>query len=290
MKNYELLGHKWEYYKPLPEILQEMEADEILSRDSHSAEARSEQIQRLLEYPAFQHLGFGPIDGVREKMEYGVDLAIEYFCSNWWLPEEIKRICQKEVLKPFLEQNPDLMDYFIDAASKAMDKSRPDRELEWFDAYTSALIFGGLVGRWDDLGRISSWFDATIEPEYSAGTMEDEYYQLFVCIAGGLSPTPMEGAAELLAKVKKCRAKRVRLLCAAWEAAQAADQKAFDKAFLETVKHYLSKPEDGQMHTWLALHQSAVWLIAEHRGLKLPPLSEKQAAAVLTRHSTGLAE
>jgi hypothetical protein len=44
------------------------------------------------------------------------------------------------------------------------------------------------------------------------------------------------------------------------------------------------------MHTWLALHQSAVWLIAEHRGLKLPPLSEKQAAAVLTRHSTGLAE
>ena len=139
------------------------------------------------------------------------------------------------------------------------------------------MILAGLVGRWEDIGRISSWFDATIEPEYSAGTIEDEYYQLFVCIAGGLSPTPMEGEAELLAKVKSCRAKRVRLLCAAWEAAQAADQAAFDKAFPQTDKHYLSKPEDGQMYTWLArCINPAVWLIAEYRGLKFPPLSERK--------------
>ncbi len=99
----------------------------------------------------------------------------------------------------------------------------------------------------------------------------------------------MEGSAELLAKVKKVRTKRPRLLCAAWEAAQGADQSAFNKAFEQTVNHFLSKPEDGQVYDWLALHQSSVWFIAERRGLKFPRLPEKLEAAVITRQSVGLA-
>jgi hypothetical protein len=107
------------------------------------------------------------------------------------------------------------------------------------------LFLAALVNRWDELAQIGSWFDATIEPEYQAGQCEDEYMLLFVCIAGSLSPQPMKGASRLMARVKKCRAKRPRLLCAAWEAANASDQPAFNKAFPETVQQFLSKPEGG---------------------------------------------
>ena len=260
--NYELLGRKWDYNKPLPELIEHRrQKDAKFGKVPDSARIR----QKLL-YPALRHLGFGPIgiDDVRKEIDHGVDLAVEYFHGTWWYTDEISD--DRDSLK-------------------AMDKKRP-----WYEALTSSLFLAGLVGRWDDIGKIGSWFDATIEPEYQAGQIEDEYMQLFICIAGSLSPQPMEGAAELLAKVKKCRTKRPRLLCAAWEAANAADQAAFDKAFPETVKHFLSKPEGGQVYDWVAIDQSSVWLIAEHRGLTLPPLSEKLQAAVVTRQSVGLVE
>jgi len=121
--------------------------------------------------------------------------------------------------------------------------------------------------------------------------IEDEYFQLYICIAGSLSPEPMEGADELLAKVKKCRLKRPRLLCAAWEAATAADQAAFDKAFPATVKHFVSKlPGAKIFDEWVALDQSIIWLIAEHRGLTFPSMPEKCVAAVVTRQSLGFAD
>jgi hypothetical protein len=44
------------------------------------------------------------------------------------------------------------------------------------------------------------------------------------------------------------------------------------------------------VYDWLAIDQSTVWLIAEHRGLTLPALPDKLRAAVLTRQSVGLAE
>lgn len=168
-----------------------------------------------------------------------------------------------------------------------MDKSYPERELKWYKAFKFVLFLGGLAGRWDDLAGIGSWFDATIGPEYQAGMLEDEYMLLLVYIAGGLAPEPMAGADQLLARVKKCRTKRPRLLCAAWEAADAADQAAFDKAFPETVKHFLSKLEEGRVCDWVAVDQSSVWLIAERGGLKLAPLPDK-LAAVVTRESAGM--
>jgi hypothetical protein len=138
------------------------------------------------------------------------------------------------------------------------------------------------------VGRIGSWFDATVEPEYQAGQIEEEYMLLLVCIAGSLAPKPMDGADQLLARVKKCRTKRPRLLCAAWEAANAADQAAFDKAFPEAVRRFLTPPDDNSMERWVARDQSSVWLIAERRGLRMPPLSEKERAAVVTRESAGM--
>ena len=71
----------------------------------------------------------------------------------------------------------------------------------------------------------------------------------------------------------------------------AADQSAFDKAFTESVKHFVSKPSDVKIaNKWLALDQSIIWLIAEHRGLQFPAMSDKCRAAVVTRQSLDFAD
>jgi hypothetical protein len=128
--------------------------------------------------------------------------------------------------------------------------------------------------------------------EYQAGQLEDEYMALFLCIASNLSPQPMPGAQSILAKVKACRTRRPRLLCAAWEAAVAGDQNAFDKAFADTVDYFLKNDEDNvpNPNRWLAIDQSLVWLIAERNGLRFPKLPEKLDAAVLRRQTIGLAK
>jgi hypothetical protein len=79
-------------------------------------------------------------------------------------------------------------------------------------------------------------------------------------------------------------------LCAAWEAAVARDQKAFDKAFKATVDYFLKNDADGNtIQCWVALDQSLVWLIAERNGLKFPKLREERDAAVVRRQTIGLA-
>lgn len=279
-KNHEILGRKWDAYLSPAKMVKAVRQDLAELLKFPECETRSHCIRTMLCFPALKHLGFGNLTGreVRKAVERGADLCVQYFDDTWWRPEKLNQ-------SGFSKE--DLLS--IKATNRlGLDKSNPKRELKWFEAFTSALFLAGLAGRWDDLAKIGSWFDATIEPEYQAGQIEDEYMLLFVCIAGSLCPQPMPGGDKLLAKVKKCRTKRPRLLCAAWEAAQAADQAAFDKAFSEAMKYF--KPEDGQPYAWLAIDQSSIGLIAEHRGLKLPPLGEKLQAAVVTRTSAGLAE
>lgn len=293
--NYDLLGRKWDYSKPVIDTITRFEKQSQFA-DGPDARGRAHQIQQALFYPALRQLGFGPISDqlIRRESSRGMDRAVEYFTGNWWHVEEIDKLPTElldllQLRKPMQGISP-TRESRLDEISKQMDKSRKDRELKWYDALTGALFLGGLLNRWDDLAKICAWFDGSIEREYQAGTLEDEYMQLFVCIAGSLSPQPMAGAEGLLATVKKCRLKRTRSLCAAWEAAIASNQPAFDKAFKETVNHFLSKPEDGQLYDWVAIHQSAVLFIAEHRGLKCPSLTDKERAAVVTRQSAGIEE
>jgi hypothetical protein len=279
-KNHELLSRAWDFTHRPSEITKEWrKTDERLTTPYPSCEGLAERIRTKTFFPILRHLGFHavPPEEVRAEVDAGVDLAVGYFDDAWWRPERFDLPDPSEDDQDYLQQ-----------IQQAMDKSDPERQLQWFKAFKFGLFLGGLAGRWGDLGEIGAWFDATVEPEYQAGMLEDEYMLLFVCIAGGLAPEPMEGADQLLARVKKCRTKRPRQLCAAWEAADGADQAAFDKAFPETVKHFLSRPEEGQVCEWVAVDQSSVWLIAERRGLRMPPLSEKERAAVVTRESAGM--
>jgi hypothetical protein len=228
-----------------------------MSRESHIMDA--------VAHAVLEHLGYGPIENLAGRLNQGVDDSVEYYFGDWWRGDEYD--------------------------SKCLDKSRPDRELRWFDVLPHALLLGGLTGRWDDVAKICSWFDASIEMEYQAGMLEDAYMQLFLCIASSLSPAPMPGIDAILAKVKACRTKRPRLLCAVWEAALAKDQKAFDKTLKDSVSHFLKTDAEDvpSVLFWVALHPSFIWLLAERNGLAFPELPEQIDAAIVRRQTIGLA-
>jgi hypothetical protein len=226
---------------------------------------REVDIRGSLERAVLEHLGYGPIENLGERLNQGVNNALDYFFGDWWKRNE--------------------------GDAKALDKSRPDRALAWFGVLTNGLLLCGLTGRWDDAIKICSWFDESIEMEYPAGQVGDDYTALFLCVASNLRPQPIPGTEKILARVKAGRDRRPRLLCAAWEAAVARDQKAFDKALKDTVDYFLKKDAyDGPVDNWVALDQSLVWLIAERNGLKFPKLPEKLDAAVVRRQTIGLVQ
>jgi hypothetical protein len=225
---------------------------------------RNEEIGALLDFAVLQHLGYGPIKDLAERLNHGVNCAVDYFVGDWWKANE--------------------------EDAKALDKSRHDRRLVWPEALTKGLLLCGLTGRWDDAARICSWFDDSILAVYPGGELGDDYGALYLCIASDLRAQPIPGVQEILAQVKACRYKRPRVLCAAWEAAVARDQKAFDKAFKDAVAYFLKYDANvNTIQSWVALDQSLVWLIAERNGLKFPKLRDELDAAVVRRQTIGLA-
>ncbi|MHC4402972.1 MAG: hypothetical protein ACYTG0_25200 [Planctomycetota bacterium] len=215
-------------------------------------------------YAVLEHLGYGPIEDLTAHLKRGVDRCLEYFFGDWWVGDEDD--------------------------ARALDKSRPDRELRWFGVLPKALLLGGLTGRWDDVSKICSWFDDSIEVECQGGMMADEYMLMFLCIASSLSPEPMAKVDEMVAKVKACRSRRPRLLCALWEATLAKDQKAFNKGLKDSVDHFLKVDAEDvpNVNFWVAPHPSFIWLMAERAGLEFPELPERLDAAVVRRQTIGI--
>jgi hypothetical protein len=269
MKRHQILGKQ--LHNSLEECLTALARGEAITARRTAPGQPQQQFDRegelseIVIFAVLEHLGYGPIEHLASRLNRGVDRAVEYFFGNWWAGDEYD--------------------------ARALDKSRPDRSLRWFGVLPNALLLGGLTGRWDDMAKICSWFDESIEMEYQAGLLEDQYMQVFLCIASSLRPEPMPGVDEIVAKVKKCRTKRPRLLCAVWEAAIARDQKAFDKAFKDSVQHFLKVDAEDvpNVNYWVALHPSIVWLIAERNGLVFPTLPEQLDAAVVRRQTIGLA-
>lgn len=270
-KRHEILGK--ELHCPLSEsleILRKKETDyelEITTQPPPIGQqfTRERYLRDVVYFAVLEHLGFGPINNLNGRILRGVKEASDYFLAEWWRANEDD--------------------------ARALDKSRRKRELQWFRPLRSALLLCGLSGRWDDVVRICSWFDENIELEYQAGQIEDEYMLLFLCIVSNLRTEPLVRVDKMLATVKKCRTRRPKLLCAAWEAAMNKDQKAFDKAFKESVAYFVkAEAEDvPNICFWVALDQSIVWLIAERNGLSFPELPEELDAAVVRRQTIGLA-
>ncbi|MES2790451.1 MAG: hypothetical protein V4719_12645, partial [Planctomycetota bacterium] len=198
VKRYQVLG------KALHSSLEYTLKSVLVDSESHYSERTArgqiqQQFDRVLNIgdmvaaATLEHLGYGPIDNLHIYLNRGVDRSVEYFFGDWWIPDE--------------------------SDARSLDKSRSDRALRWFEALPNSLLLGGLTGRWDDVAKICSWFDATIETEYQAGLIEDEYLLLFLCIASDLSSNPMPGVEEIMKTVESCTNRRTKLLRAVWKAA-----------------------------------------------------------------------
>lgn len=287
MKNYELLDRKWMSFMSPEELVQK----ETSARYADfNAGACSRGIAQAQFFPCFHHLGFGPISAalVRQKVQAAVDQSVRYFTTKWWTTD----VVNPEAYRGAGFTDPAVIESAIQECLRNIDKSRSDRELIWLDAFTSAMFCCGLTGRWEELKRICTWFDATIEPGYSAGTIEDEYQLALVYIACSMNPDHAPPGREgLLEKVKKSRLKRPRNLIAIWEAIASQDQKGFSKAFSEGVNHFLAKTEStGELFRWVDTVRSALLLLAQQHGLQTPDLSDQQQAAIVTPASAGMLE
>ena len=277
---HEIIERKWPYYKSVSELINERAESVRINLDSPSFNSRKAAIDLTLTFPSILHLQFGDVDSglCSEMIRLAVAGTAEYFNDQWW----------RELT--FSGSNISAVDQqlIIELNVRALDKESSSRSLKWYDVFTSGLFLMALSDSWRNLETVCSWFDPSVEPEYKAGQIEDEYMLIFVLIACSLAGLPSDALDELRQKINKCRTRRPKLLYQTWETVEARDQAAFDKAFKASVEHFLKKQPAGQIYDWLAIHQSSLWLIAENRGLKFPDLSEKARAVVVTRESAGL--
>jgi hypothetical protein len=280
LKRHEILGknlyNSLEECKRCLEKLEAMNLESIAPGKPQQESGRRSQIDCAVIWAVLEHLGYGPIENLAGLLNQGVDRAIEYFYGDWYYdwfhPDEFAKI----------------------ASGNALDPLWPHKAIMCTGVLPDALLLGGLTGRWDDVTKICSWYNANIDLERQGDLIEDPDTQLYLCIACSLSSTPMPGVDAMLAKVKANRSsrdKRLRLLCAVWEAALAKDQKAFDKSLKDSVTYFLkAEAEDvPNMCFWVALRSSFMWLLAERNGLAFPELPGQIDAAIVRRQTIGLA-
>jgi hypothetical protein len=212
---------------------------------------------------ALYHLGYNVPVRPKEFLNRGVAVAVHYFCDDWWKGDK--------------------------DATRAMDKSRNRRDLNWFEAFSRGLLLGLLSERWQDVARVCSWVEADLRPEYMGDEIEDELVHVYRSVAAGLRPEPMPGLEKCEAKILKCRLQRPRLLFQAWDAARRKDQAAFNVSLVKSLEHFDANPGFRPIaENWIATHQSVVALAARRLGLALPELPPKLEAVLLTRESLGL--
>ncbi len=215
------------------------------------------------------HFQFPCVEPVERWIDYGVRIAMHFFWGDWGLDEE-------EGFR-----------------GMADGRKRRLKGLFWYRAYHKGLILALLSERWDDVARLAEWPWASLMPEYSGmgDDLEDEVAQMYIIIAASLRTKKLRGVDKLIEKVRKCRAKRPRLLMKCWNAVLEKDQAEFDKAMAASLKHHATiqfDPRDGRIAERLALPQTAICLAAMRLGLEFPDLPEELSDWIITRNSIGL--
>lgn len=287
MKNFELLGLRdlpeKEIDRGLEILSEEQEGSEGCPRQAHM----SGLIHNYLEHAWWKHVGYRKRPDVIPELQEGLSLVVEYFHGDWWTADNIRRV-ERERPEILHLKEWTTVEKIIKSNAQDMDRSNLDCNFRWRDQVRSGIIFGGMLEKWDEVAHICSALDADVKLEYSAGTIVDEYFQYYLCVAGNLSGQWTDGMEALLESAKKCRQRRLRQTIAAWEAAIAGEQPAFDKAFEAVVKSFVKREDDPSEYLGVGLDETVIWLIAEKHGLSFPALPDKLKAAVMTRESLGL--
>jgi hypothetical protein len=231
---------------------------------------RTDDIWYAVNSLALIHLGFQVPKSADFFIEKGFDVAVDFFCGDWWKANDFE--------------------------IEALDKSRNDGNLRWVSEFTCGLLLGLLSDRWDDVGRVCSWVETDLAPEYMGGFFEPELVHVYRSIAASLRAEPMPGLEDVEEEILKCRLQRPKVLFEAWRAARAGDQLAFENTFIKSLEHFdrYFDPEHAERSDyampfyWIAPHHTVVALAAKRLGMRLPELTPKQEAWIMTRESLGL--
>lgn len=236
---------------------------------------RLDSVYHALDMVAYRHLGVPGAPDAGPWVQGGFDCALHLFLDDWRTPPD--------------PHAPKAKPYNLVIAAR-----RRDKEVGWFEHFSRGLILGLLSGRREDVRRFCSWPWAELVPDYSGmgDDLEDEVALMYLVLASGLRDEPMPGIEPVMAKIRRCRLKRPRLLLKLWEAAQAGEQVAFAEALIRSLEHFAAVPRldpaDARIGDRLALPQTAISLAAGCRGLRVPALPPELSAFLITRRSLGL--
>jgi hypothetical protein len=230
--------------------------------------ARNSDLLTVVQTLSVFHLGFDLAISVDNYLIQGFDVAVDYFCTDWWQNDERDRL---------------LMD----------KKNHKKNRLDWVDPFSWGLLLGFLCERWDDLERVCDWVEADIKSGEKGEDFEEELVDLYRCLAAGLRTKPMPGLEQVEARILKSRKKRPKLLFQAWDAARSGNQASFHDAFLKAIQHHESgfDPTSREFRApiqRIAPHHSVVALAARRKGMTLPELTPRQNAFLISRESLGL--
>jgi len=207
---------------------------------------------------ALRHLGYDIGVDPKKYLNAGVDVAIDYFCGDWWKGDK------------------DL--------EKRMDKSKKKRGLEWYEVFTDGLLLALLSQRWKDVEKLCDWVEADIVADANCADEDNEHEveSVYKSVAASLRKRPMPGIEKVESKARKSPLERTRLLFAAWDAAKQKDQPAFEEAIVKSLKHYEKRYGKGRIaRYWIAQHQSVVIMAARRLKLKQPELPEELRARII---------
>jgi hypothetical protein len=272
-KRHEILGKK--LHTSMEECISVTEdefaeyAESIAPGQTGQHDTRSGIVDATVRCAVLEHLGYGYIEDLPNRLNFGADRAVDYYYTDWFCPEEF--------------------------GGNEVNPTWPHQALIFAGALMNALLLCGLTGRWGDVTKICSWFNDNIDLEsVEDDAIDDADTQMRLSIASSLSSKPLPGVQRVLDKLKANRSsrdKRLILLCAVWEAALAKDQKAFDKTMNAKLSHFLKHDAEDvpNVNYWVSLDTSFMWLLAERNGLAFPALPEKLDAAIVRRQTIGMA-
>lgn len=223
---------------------------------------RHGDVNSALGLVALRHLGYDIGVDPREYLNAGIDVAVDYFCGDWWKGDK--------------------------NAARAINKASKNRELIWFGEFINGLLLALLGERWTDVERICDWVDADLDADEADpdDDQEEELPGVYKSIVAGLRKRPMPGFEEIESQIRKTRKERPKHLFAAWDAARNQDQPAFQTAITKSLDHFEKKYGRGPVaEDWIAKHQSIVIMAARRLGLKPPQLTERQQARIICPES-----
>ncbi len=200
---------------------------------------------------------------VAPEVNKGADRAIDYFYGNWWQADPNDR--------------------------RNLDKSLPssERSIIWTAPYLYGVLLCALADRWNDVIHLSDWIDESIMPEFRFELNSDALSVFYIYLPSKLRSKPLLRELEMAEFIRNSRSKSAKLLLDVLNCSLSKSQRDFDNALIRSLKHAEKhEVEDvASLKYWVAIPQSAIWLIAERNGLSFPVVPPNLDALVLRRET-----